>query len=144
MKTIAQLLCGLILFCASCTGPWKARQPTVHKELREYKNDVVVYDRSLGGWFPLNTVFRSDLTVDAKRASVTPDGRLKVEVQFKNNLSKQLNLQVQTVFFGRHGFHALRSNELGTAPRSKVCHRAILHHINESSSKELCRLRKDV
>jgi len=119
MKTIAQLLCGLILFCASCTGPWKARQPTVHKELREYKNDVVVYDRSLGGWFPLNTVFRSDLTVDAKRASVTPDGRLKVEVQFKNNLSKQLNLQVQTVFLDDTDFMLSDQTNWGPLPVPK-------------------------
>lgn len=104
MKTLNHLLCGLILFCTSCTGPWKAQQPAVHKELREYKNEVVVYDRSLGGWYPLNTVFRSDLTVDAKRASATPDGRLRVEIQFKNNLTKQLNLQVQTVFLDETDF----------------------------------------
>ena len=86
---LAGFALGVSLLIVGCKGPWPAKTPKPKEKVVEHENSVVVMDQSLHD---------EGIVVTGQKSERTPDGRLKVTVEIKNETDKKGVLQVQTVF----------------------------------------------
>lgn len=87
-------------FLCGCAGPWRGQElpPRAWRDAT-----VVVMDRALKTWVPLDVGWGGELKVGSETSSCRDDGRLHVRVEFHNTTAEPLNLQIQTAFKDSQG-----------------------------------------
>jgi len=104
MRNLLLFLCIVVfmfLGMYGCVGPWPMRQLVTNASTTP--NSVVVMDRNMKSCQLFTVIFGADVTVERDTGTKTDDGRLLVQVEFKNNMDRDLHLQIQTTFRDRQG-----------------------------------------
>jgi len=87
-------------FLCGCAGPWRGQKLAPEA----WRNaTVVVMDRALKTWVPLDVGWGGELKVGNEASSTRDDGRLHVRVELHNTTAAPLNLQIQTAFKDSQG-----------------------------------------
>lgn len=103
MRGTCVLVCAVFSVAASTVvgcGPWRPGD-VGNPDWRHAH--VVVMDRNLKTWVPLDVAWGGELRVASTNQNETKDGRLRVVVELHNTTGTSLDLQVQTAFKDANG-----------------------------------------